>query len=341
MIKSNKNAKCGNLFLNPPSGVRGSKLLIILVAIALNAASCAYNDSYLDAKLPKNMAYFASLKEYHRTLVVGEGLRFKIGAAMAGELNNNADRTVDFKLGSDVAFPVTDLVHVPLPTDYYNYAALTGTIGKAQAIISKGSYIGYFTVVMDSVKFLNNPLAMVLPVTTAQTQFLTLPVKIAGTSLDSVNLANDSITVKVRYMAGTDGYYLYKNTISKKLNGNTVGTTITENYASESDEQSWRLTTAGPFTVEVASAIGEKTTSGLKFNLIVDNSGISYQSIAGQAVVDASGPSVYDKKTRDFNLNYTYKKSGNDTIYNVNSNLIFRNRMRDGINESRDYLNKL
>ena len=314
------------------------KLIIVLIAIALNAASCAYDDSYLDAKLPKNMAYFASLKEYHRTLVVGEGLRFKIGAAMAGELNNNADRTVDFKLGSAMAFPVTDLVHVALPTDYYNYAALTGTTSKVQAIIPKGSFIGYFTVVMDSVKFLNNPLAML---STTQTQFLTLPVKIVSTSLDSVNLANDSITVKVRYMAGTDGYYLYKNTITKKLNGNTVGTTITENYASESDEQAWRLTTAGPFTVEVLSAIGEKTTSGLKFNLTVDNSGISYQSIAGQPVVDASGPSVYDKKTRDFNLNYTYKKSGNDTIYNVNSNLIFRNRMRDGINESRDYLNKL
>jgi hypothetical protein len=176
---------------------------------------------------------------------------------------------------------------------------------------------------------------------TTQTQFLTLPVKIVSTSLDSVNLANDSITVKVRYMAGTDGYYLYKNTITKKLNGNTVGTTITENYASESDEQSWRLTTAGAFTVEVLSAIGEKITSGLKFNLTVVPSGISYQSIAGQAVVEANGPSTYDKKTRDFNLNYTYKKSGNDTIYNVNSNLIFRNRMRDGINESRDYLNKL
>jgi hypothetical protein len=314
------------------------KLIIVLIAIALNAASCAYDDSYLDAKLPKNMAYFASLKEYHRTLVVGEGLRFKIGAAMAGELNNNADRTVNFKLGSAVAFPFEDLVHVPLQTDYYNYNTLTGSSGLVQATIPKGLFIGYFTVVMDSVKFLNHPLAML---SASQTKFLTLPVKIVSTSLDSVNKANDSITIKVRYMAGTDGYYLYKNTITKKLNGNTVGTTITENYASESDEQAWRLTTAGPFTVEVASAIAEKTTSGLKFNLTVVPSGISYQSIAGQAVVEANGPSTYDKTTRDFILNYTYKKAGNDTVYHVNSNLIFRNRMRDGINETREYLNKL
>jgi len=193
------------------------KLIIVLIAIALNAASCAYDDSYLDAKLPKNMAYFASLKEYHRTLVVGEGLRFKIGAAMAGELNNNADRTVDFKLGSAVAFPVEDLVHVPLQTDYYNYYTLTGTSGLVQATIPKGSFIGYFSVVMDSVKFLNHPLAML---SASQTKFLTLPVKIVSTSLDSVNIANDSITIKVRYMAGADGYYLYKNSITKKLNGN-------------------------------------------------------------------------------------------------------------------------
>lgn len=314
------------------------KLIIVLIVIALNTASCAYDDSYLDAKLPKNMAYFASLKEYHRTLVVGEGLRFKIGAAMAGELNNNADRIADFKLGSAVAFPVTDLVHVPLPTDYFNYEALTGTSGLAHAVIPKGSFIGYFTVVMDSVKFLNHPIAML---SADQTRFLTLPVKIVSTSLDSVNRANDSVTIKVRYMAGADGFYLYKNTITKTLNGNTVGTAITENFASESDEQAWRLLTAGPFKVEVTSAISEKTTSGLKFNMIVDNSGISFESIAGQPLVTANGTNTYNRKTHDFQLNYSFRKVGNDTVYQVSSNLIFRNRMRDGINETRDYLNRL
>ena len=314
------------------------KIVSVLGIVIISFAGCAYEDSYLDAKLPKNMAYFASLKEYHRTIVVGEGLRFKIGAAMAGELNNNADRMVDFKLGSSTGFPATDLVHVLMPADYYNHAALTGSTGTVETIIPKGSFIGYFTIIMDSVKFLNNPLSML---SATQTKFLTLPVKIVSTSLDSINAANDSITVKVRYMAGTDGYYLYKNTITKKLNGNTVGTTITENSASESDEQSWRLLTAGPFTVEANSAIGEKITSGLKFSLTVDNSGIRIQSIAGQPTVTATGTNNYDKKTRDFQLNYSFQKSGNDTVYHVSSNLIFRNRMRDGVNETREYLTKL
>ncbi len=316
-----------------------NKLQIVPVLIALLVSACAYDDSYLDAKLPKNMAYFASLKEYNRTLVVGEGLRFKVGAAMAGELTNNADRTVEFKLGPDMPFPVTDLVHVALPQDYYNYSALTGTVGNTvKAIIPRGSFIGYFTVVMDSVKFLNNPLAMVRY---NQSQFLTLPVKIMSTSLDSINRANDSITIRVRYIAGTEGFYLYKNTITRKLNGTVVGTTTTENFSNESDDQSWQMLTAGPFTVEVTSAIAAKSTSGLKFKLTVNNSGISYQSIAGQAVVEAAGTNEYNSKTHDFQLNYSFKNAGNDTVYHVASNLIFRNRIRDGVNETREYLNQL
>ncbi|MCX6309269.1 MAG: hypothetical protein NTY32_10730 [Bacteroidia bacterium] len=308
------------------------ELLIIIVVISFTAVSCAYDDSYLDAKLPKNMAYFASLKDYTRTVVVGEGLRFKIGAAMAGELTNNADRTVDFKLGN-LGFLVGDTSHVALPTDYYNYSSLVGTAGTAQALIPKGSFIGYFSVELDSTKFLNDANAL-------KGKF-TIPVKIVGTSLDSINSTNDSVTIMIRYIAGIDGYYLYKNTIQKEINGANVGSPMVENFANESDNSAWRLLTKGPFTVEVTSAIAAKSTSGMKFNLTVDGSGISYQSIAGQATVQAESTNTYDKTTRDFNLNYRYKKTGNDTIYHVNSNLIFRNRVRDGINEPRDYLNRL
>jgi hypothetical protein len=309
-----------------------NKLLIILVVIALTASSCAYDDNYLDAKLPKNMAYFASLKDYTRTVVVGEGLRFKIGAAMAGELNNNADRTVDFKLGT-LGFLVGDTSHVALPNDYYNFSSLVGTAGTAQAIIPKGSFIGYFSVELDSTKFLNNANAL-------KGKF-TIPVKIVGTSLDSINKMNDSVTINIKYITSVDGYYLYKNSIQKEINGANFGSVIVENFANESDNSTWRLLTKGPFTVEVSSAIAANSTSGMKFNLTVDGNGISYQSIAGQVTVKAESTNTYDKKTRDFNLNYNYKKIGNDTIYHVKSNLIFRNRMRDGINEPRDYLIKL
>ena len=319
-----------------------NKLLLILSIIALFLSSCAYDDSYLDAKLPKNMVYFASLKDYTRTVVVGEGMQFRIGAAMAGVLHNDFDRTVNFKLGT-TAFAVTDTSHIIMPTNYYNYVPLLGTDGTVQAIIPKGLFIGYFSIVLDSVKFLNDPLSL-------KGKF-SIPVKIIATSLDSINKINDSVTVRVKYMAGTEGYYLYKNSITKELNGVTVGSTIIESSANESNDQAWSLVTQAPFTVLVTAPIAEYTTSmkltgasastPLKFSLTVNSSGISFQQISGQATVQADGVNSYDKKTHDFNLKFTFKKPSNDTIYHVSSNLIFRNRMLDGVNETRSYLNQL
>lgn len=319
-----------------------NKLVLIISIVASFLSSCAYDDSFLDAKLPKNMAYFASLKDYTRTVVVGEGLQFRIGAAMAGALHNDFDRTVNFKLGI-TPFSLTDTSHVVMPTDYYNYTSLLTKDGTAQAVIAKGLFLGFFPIVLDSVKFLNDPLAL--------KGKLSIPVKIVATSLDSINIANDSITVKVKYIAGTEGYYLYKNVITKELNGATVGSTVVENFANESNDQAWEMVTRSPFTVLVTAPIAEKTTSmkligssvstPLKFNLTVNSSGISYQQVSGQATIQSDGTNSYDKKTHDFNLKYSFKKPLNDTIYHVTSNLIFRNRMRDGINETRDYLNKL
>ena len=66
---------------------------------------------------------------------------------------------------------------------------------------------------------------------------------------------------------------------------------------------------------------------------------VSYESITGQPVVTPEGTNSYDWKTRDFMLNYYYKKPGiTDTTYHVSSKLIFRNRIRDKVNETRDYL---
>ena len=105
-----------------------NKVFLTFLIITSFISSCAYDDIYLDAKLSKNMAYFASLKDYTRTVVVGEGLQFRIGAAMAGALHNDLDRTVNFKLGT-TAFALSDTSHVIMPSNYYNYTSLLGTDG--------------------------------------------------------------------------------------------------------------------------------------------------------------------------------------------------------------------
>jgi len=229
------------------------KILLPLFVILIGFVGCKYNRDYLDAKLPKTLAYFASFQEYTRTVIVGEGLQFKIGAAMAGVLHNDKDQTVDFNITKLNKTSTTD-TRVLLPTNYYNSSDLSG---KITAIIPKGQFIGYFTVKLDSVNFLNDPLTL--------NGKYTLPVKIVGSSLDSIESGLDSIKVSVKYMAGVDGYYLYQTVIKKEVAGSIItANMITDNYLNESDNSAWRLSTTGPFQVQAASAVAAWTT-GLKF----------------------------------------------------------------------------
>lgn len=296
-------------------------LLVLIIAIAFTGC---YEDDYLDPKLDETIAFFASFEDYTRTMVVGEGLHFKIGAAMAGLLENAEERTLEFVINqTDAPFDDGRLV---LPSNLYNANELGGVI---QTTIPAGEILGYFTVVMDSAKFLNDSLAL--------EGNYTLPVKLVGTSLDSI--AADSVNISVKYMCGVDGYYLYKSVIKREINGSILdGKTSSEIYKSEDDNNAWRLTTIAPFEVEAASAV-TAFTSGLKFNMMVKDGAISVEPIEGQPMVELEGTNTYDSKTRDFNLNYKYQQAGNDTIYHVSNELIFRNRVRDGVNETRDYLN--
>jgi hypothetical protein len=304
------------------------KIFFIWLVIGIGFAGCKYDEDYIDAKLPKTLAYFASFQEYTRTVVVGEGMQFKIGAAMAGVVENTQEQTIDLKIGTKLNKTAATDTRILLPVSYYNSSELSGTI---KTIIPKGEFIGYFKVKIDSVNFLNDPLTL--------NGKYTIPVNIVGTSLDSIAQGLDSIKVSVNYMAGVDGYYLYESVIKKEIGGNIVDSkTKTEKYPNESDNSAFRLLTKGPFKVEVTSAVAAFTT-GLKFNMYVGASKVvTYESIAGQPVVTPENTNTYDSKTRDFTLNFNYKKTGNDTLYHVSSKLIFRNRIRDKLNETREYL---
>lgn len=314
-------------------------LAFLVIGIGFTFTGCKYDDSYLNPELEKKIAYFASEKAYTRTVVVGEGMQFKIGAAMAGALTNDKDRTVDFVIGT---YPGVS-PKLLLPSNMYNSNELSGTI---RGIIPAGQFLGYFTVKIlgnDSIAFLNNPESL--------TGNYTIPVRLVATSLDSINVSRDSVQVSVKYQSTVEGFYLYQSVIKKEVGGVIVETkTQTDNYANESDANTFKLSTKGPYKVEVTSAANTiakadaKNTNVFVFNLNVDaNKLITYESVEGQPVITAEGTNSYDSKTRDFQLNYKYSKLpvvgfNSDTIFHVSTKLIFRNRMLDKINQTRDYL---
>ncbi len=297
------------------------KILIIGFTILLGLSGCKYDDDYLKPELDETIAYFASSASYNRTLIVGEGLQFKIGAAMAGVTENKKNETVDMTIPQDPLSGGKEL----LPSGYYNYSELNGVI---KATIPAGEFLGYFTVKMDSAKFLSDPGSLAGK--------YALPVKITDTSLGTINEELSSILVTLKYMSNVDGYYLYESTIKEEVDGAIVRTT-SESYPNESDNSAWRLATQGPFTVQVTPAVNS-SANGVKFKLTVQSNAVSYESVDGQPVVEADGANSYDPKTRDFELNFKYNGSAEGTVYHISTKLIFRNRMVDHVNQTREYL---
>ena len=299
------------------------KKIFIAIAMISFFFGCKYDDDYLNPKL-ETMAYFASKTEYTRSVIVGEGMQFRIGAAMSGVIENTRNETVDMIINKNAALSEGKTL---LPDTYYNSSELSGTI---QATIPAGDFLGYFTVRIDSINFLSDAKSL--------TGEYAIPVKIVGTSLESVNKELSFIQVFVKYMSTIDGYYLYRSTVKKEVAGTIVEKeTITESYPNESDNSTFRLETKAPFTVSVTPAVSS-FMNGLKFDLTLnekDNT-VTIGTVSGFPEVVADGENVYNRKTRDFVLNYKYTENG--TIYHVSQELIFRNRMVDGINQTREYL---
>lgn len=318
---------------------------LTVMGVSLGLGGCKYDDSYLDVKLSKTMAYFASYQEYTRTVIVGEGMKFKIGAAMAGAIKNPVDQTVDLKIVNYTLKSISD-ARVQLPTSMFKVNGSPYVLGtNIRTIIPAGQFLGFFEVALDSTAFLADPSSL--------TNKYTLRVKIASTSLDSIKLGYDSVDVTVKYQASVDGFYLNQSVIKKEFPAGTFvdAKQITDNYLNETDNSAWRLLTKGPYKVEATSPVTSAikgnagNTAQIKFNLTMnaDNT-FTYESIAGQPVITPVSTNTYNSKTRDFTLNYSYKKTGtpvNDTIYHVTTKMIFRNRMVDAFNQTRDYLQYL
>lgn len=297
------------------------KKVLIIAGIFIGLMSCKYDDSYLDPKL-ESKAYFASNLEYTRSVIVGEGLYFKIGAAASGSLQSPVGATVDMVIDKSVVFEGDKQI---IPDTHYNSSELSGTIHATFG----DNFLGYFTVKMDSTVFLNDPKSL--------TGNYIIPVKITGTSLSSVNEERSSVQVGVKYMSKVDGYYLYKTTIRREVDGIMTDWSLEERYPNESDNSTFRLETVAPFKVMVTPAVNS-FLNGMNFELTVDDDDeVAYGSIDGGKNVQADGENQYDRRTRDFTLNYKYVQSS-DTVYHVSQELIFRNRMVDGVNQTRDYL---
>jgi hypothetical protein len=315
------------------------KILFILV-LSVAMVSC-YEDYIKD--FDYSAIYFPNTIDV-RTVVVGEGLKVRIGAALGGVMDNKIDRNVNFTLdnnlvnaalltkmkGSTYAFIKAAVASVnevqPLPANYYTLS------NASKIVISAGQHSGTVTLKVDSVAFLSDPKSL--------NAAYILPLSIVSADADTVLESNRTAAIGIKYEHMLFGNYLHGGvTTVKDASGAVINTIPYYTTRSQGDTKIWKLTTVSPNTI-VTNGYSDKTsTTQNELMLTLNGTSVTIGSAGGSTYTyTPNGDNVYNGakllQNRKILLNYKYS-DGTNTYY-CQDTLTFRNRIRDGVNEWQD-----
>lgn len=297
-----------------------------------------------------------------RTFVVGEGEQFEYTVALAGVLDNTADRNVSVSICDDL---VTASIPELIGVDAASFTAYDGLSGKGKFGTVSQSYVSdevkalgvtameplpsscYTVSGLDGMKiekgkwtakatvkatdeFINNPKAI--------KPYYAIGFKIESAQADTIPLQKsfEVIAVKIENKYYGNWYHGGKTTVVDNVTGQIIPERC-EDYSlvlPQPDDKAYILTTVAPDEV-VTNKIGSK--SG-ELHLKFDGENITLSvpdptlKISCGACYSNGAKLLQDRKIY---LNYSYD-NGDGTSSFVSDELTFRNRIRDGVNEWQD-----
>lgn len=311
----------------------------ILTFLFLSLALTACYDDYIK-DFDYTSIYFPNAIDV-RTVVVGEGLKVNIGAALGGVMANKSDRKVTFEIDNSLVTPaallkfksssygfiksaVTNVSSLSeLPANYYTLS------DNSTIVIKSGFHSGSVTLKVDSATFLGDPATM-------NAKYV-LPLTIMTADADTIIESNRSAVVGIKYEAMLFGNYLHGGiTTVKDASGNTINTIPYYTRKNQDDSKIWRLTTVSPLAVATNGFSDKTSTSKQELILTLNGGSLSLSTAATSTnTYAADGENTYNEakllQNRKILLKYKYT-SGANTYY-CQDTLTFRNRIRDGVNE--------
>ncbi len=316
----------------------------LLAFIILSVAMVSCYDNYITDFVYTGI-YFPYQKDV-RTFVVGEGMQFEVGAALGGVRDNTKDRNVSFEFDNSLitpalltsmqvasqpyiknpSIPVAALL--ALPANYY-------TISNSNTMVIKtGQHSGTVIIKPDSVIFLNDSLKTIYST-------YVLPFRITAADADSIRTGKSTNVVGVRFENILFGNYWHGGAakVSMYKQPNVDSATIVYRYAvNDIASKIWTLTTTGPRTL-VSNGFFNQTTTKTELKLVLKGTTIFVSTAAGSTnTYLQAGECTFNNakllQYRKIFLKYSFI-SKNKT-YNCTDTLVFRNRLRDGINEWQD-----
>ncbi|MDR0698919.1 MAG: DUF1735 domain-containing protein [Tannerella sp.] len=285
-----------------------------LAVVAILNYSCEFDDKAI--VYPYTSVLFP-YQDYNRNIMVGEGLSLEVGITLAGVLDNNKDRVIQYIIDPSL---ITESEQSVLPASYYTCE------NTSQMVVPKNSLKGYLRVDLDSALFLGDEKSL--------TGEYILPIRLVSSpDVDSIVPDLSFIRISISYYARQHGYYTYSGQIVRTKNGNVTNA----NYSNQSSVTDSRrfLNTVGPdrFRVEADATNSSDPANGAYSFLIsvpVSGSGnvIISADPASPVEVHPDGASAYDAESKTFTLSYTYT-TADGTVCKVSESLVFRNRIRD------------
>jgi hypothetical protein len=316
------------------------KKLFALLILSIALVSC-YEEYIKD--FTYDSVYFPNTIDI-RTVVVGEGMKVKIGAALGGVMENTKDRNVSFILDNTLVTPakllamkassyayiknaVASLATLsPLPTNYYTLSSTSAIVIKA------GQHSGTVTLKVDSAVFLADAATL--------TPQYVLPFYITAADADTILEPYRSAVIGIKYENMLFGNYLHGGvTTVKDATGTPIDTIPYYTSRSQGDTKIWNLISVAPNAVASNGYSDKTSTSKREIVLTINGTAITLSTATGSSnTYLADGTSTYNGakllQNRKILLNYKYVVGAN--TYYCQDTLTFRNRIRDGVNEWQD-----
>jgi hypothetical protein len=318
------------------------KKILALIVLSIVMVSC-YEEYLLD--YPITAIYFPFQQDV-RTFVVGEGMKFEVGAALGGVRENNVDRNVAFKLDNSlitaaqllsmqtasqahVKVPTTGLTALQaLPSGYYTLS------NTSKMVIKTGWHGGTVVVKADSVALLADSLNTIV-------SSYVLPFYIEEADADTILDSKRHNVIGVKFENMLFGNYWHGGSARVERPGKADSTVNYFTKIPQLENQSWSLTTTGPTSLTV-NAYGNRTSAAGAAHMRIVKKGtkIHLSSAADSPIIfSPDGDCVYNNpkllQDRRIFLKYKYTDADGNT-WHCTDTLRFRNRIRDGVNEWQD-----
>jgi hypothetical protein len=316
------------------------KKIFIILILSVAMVSC-YKDYIKD--FDYTGVYFAYQVDT-RTVVVGEGLKIKLGLELAGTMHNSFDRNIPIsvqdsmvtakKLTMMKAGPtymknaVTGVAALlPLPTTYYSLS------DNSKLVIKTGQNTGSIVFTADSANFLAD--ASTISAHYALGLYIN---NVAKSVVDTVLPKMRWTVVGIKYENMLFGNYWHGGVTTVDSSGTALAPIKYYTTIPSPDNQAWVLTTIAPDTL-VTNGYGKVITGKKELKLALSGANLAIRSGTGSTnTYLADGTSTFNqaKLLQNRKIVLSYKYVIGVKTYHCQDTLTFRNRVRDGVNEWQD-----